>query len=152
MLALLIIALDLAAALSPGPLALIPGERLGSVELGMTKAEVTRLGALDRDDQLTLGPLALTIRHGHVTQIAGHFFYADKTQFRIGGSDFELEWRPDGGHTAQELVTRFAGCGRPYRGGEERLWRIWRCRGVRIEERLADGDPEIDIYVQRPWR
>jgi len=142
-----VVMLDLAAALSSGPLALTPGKQLGPVEIGMTEADLARLGTHEQDGERTLGPLTVTVRRGRVTEIAGNFGYYEKTRFRVGDANFRLEWQPDGGHTGEELVKLFSGCRKPFRSGEDRLWRVWRCRGVRVEERLADGDPEITIYV-----
>jgi hypothetical protein len=151
MIALLFV-LDLAAALPSGPVTLTPGQQLGPVTLGMSSAELERLGASPKEgdrSELSLGPLQISLRKGRVASISGNFGYYEKTRFQIGASSFALNWQIEGGETAEKMVKLFSGCRRPYRSGEERLWRTWRCNGVRIDERLADGDPEITIEVHR---
>ena len=149
---LILVALDLAAPAphptSKGPLLVVPGKQLGPVQIGMSRTDLARLGARDEGDELTLGPLTMTLDgRGKVKEIVAHLSYEHRPRLQIGAKTFRLEWELDGGQTGDELIRLFSGCRKPFWTGEDNLWKVWRCYGARIEDRLADGDPEMNIFV-----
>ena len=138
--------LDLAAASpSAGPLLVVAGKQLGPLKLGMSANELGRLGATITDGEATLGALTASLRAGHIKRIEAHLNFADRPRLLVGSNVFQLEFLH---HTAGELVGLLSGCGKPRHTGDGKLFRVWRCAGIRIEERLADGDPELNLYVE----
>jgi len=148
MLALLLgLTLDLtAAAPQLGPIVVVPGKQLGCITLGMSAQQLSKLGATTEDGQATLGQLTATLdQRGRVKSISAHLDFSGKPRLVVGGKPFQLVFFS---HTARHMVKRFSGCRKPRYTGDEGLFQEWRCDGVRVEERLADGDPELTIEVR----
>ena len=138
--------LDLAGATpAAGAIVVVAGKQIGPVKIGMSERELAQLGAAVVDGEWRIDRISAGVdKRGRVNHIAAYLGYTGQPRLSIGERSFQLEFLR---HTADELVTLLDGCKRPRRGGEERLYRIWRCAGIRVEERLADGDPELNLFV-----